>query len=78
MRFPPVAVIINPFASRACTDSFPFFDHATWAEVLRREELNAMWRRGEPLSSEARGELQRLNRKARPPIYDPPGPQSAA
>ena len=77
MRFPTLAAI-NPFASRVCTEPFEAFAHASQAEVQRRELLNAMRRRGEPLSREAQGELQRLNRRARPPIYDPPGPSSAA
>lgn len=69
--------IINPLASRACTDAFPFRGHATQAEVLRREDLGAMRRRGESLSPEAVGELRRLNRRARPPIYDLPPPSAA-
>lgn len=51
---------------------FPFRDHANWAEVMRREELNAMWLRQEPLSQEALAERARLNQRARPPIYDRP------
>ena len=69
---------INQFTSRACTVPPPEFDHASQAEVQRREELEAMRRRGEPLSRESQGELHRPNRKARPPIYDPPEPPDAA
>lgn len=65
---------INPFTPRACTDPFPFFDHATMSEVALREDLEDMRKRG-VLPKKLRGELARLNRKARPAIYDPPPDQ---
>ena len=77
MRFQSVFAA-NPVTSGACTIPLSEFDHASQAEVMRREELAAMLRRGEPLSSEARAELQRLSRRARPPIYDTDSPPPGA
>lgn len=75
MRFPPTAAD-NPFFPRACTDRFPFFGHSTQAEVILREELAAARRRHD-LPKKLWPELARLNRRARPPIYEPATPPAA-
>lgn len=66
----------NPFASRACTDRFPFLDHLTMAELCERDRLREKRSKG-PLDFDDAVRLTSLDRRSRPPIYDDPSPSAA-